>query len=84
MIKALLDFIWAFKNHTEPYSIVFYIAFYNELIVKTSKNFFRFVRNSILFALTLILLVIPNNLMLVTANNYLIEMKYWLESNYYI
>jgi len=24
MIKALLDFIWAFKNHTEPFVTLFY------------------------------------------------------------
>ena len=58
MIKALLDFIWALKSHTEP-----------------------FVRNSILFALTLILIVIPKNILLITKNNYFIEMKFWLESN---
>jgi hypothetical protein len=46
-----------------------------------NDNFFQsFVRKSILFALSLLLIVIPDNQLLTGLNSYFIEMKYWLES----
>ncbi|CAF1076456.1 unnamed protein product, partial [Brachionus calyciflorus] len=56
MIKALSDFLWSVKNHSED-----------------------FVRKSVIFAYTIIVMVVPDNLLFGYLNNYFIELKYWLE-----
>jgi telomere length regulation protein len=57
MTLALTDFLWAIKNHVEP-----------------------FVRKSVLFSFTLIVMVISNDLLFSSLNSYFVELKYWLES----
>ena len=56
----------------------------NNDLKKFIFNSTSFVRKSVLFSFTLILMVIPNDLLFSGLNNYFVELKYWLEGKNFI